>query len=231
MLEMMLATALSSMVLIAAFGLFTFMRVADDRLSDRFESIAEHSRAHSVLRRAMRSVVVAPEPADIEAELRRRLREQNEGEGGANISVDRLSPEQRDALLGPPRFSLGPLQTDPGREPDPSGPWRLELTLTSSPILSETGAGPVRGAFDKVAAAEGWRLQWTPIEPEGDPTILATDLRDVFWAVLVREGYVDNYNARFQREMPRAVRVVLFTNDGQVTDWMFEPGAVIGEES
>jgi len=228
LLEMVLATALSSMVMIAAFGMFGFIRLTDQRLSERFEAVAEDARAHATLRRAMRSIVAAPEPADLEAELRRRQREQ--AARGDEVGVSRLTDEARARLLGTPRFSLGPLDPEQD-EDDSSGPWRLGLTLTSSPILAESeGGGLVRGAFDKVRTTSGWRLQWTPIDPPGDPTVLADDLRDVFWASLVLEGYVDRYDAHFLREMPRAVRIVLFGNDGRVTDWMFEPGVVVGEE-
>ncbi len=112
--------------------------------------------------------------------------------------------------------------------------WRLEVVLTTPPIaMKDPPDGYVRGAFDimRVPSAWGpdydtWSLQWTPIDPPGEPVVLARDLTLALMAALPREGdqFTARLTARDLKEFPRAVRMILWTAGGRKTDWLFEPG-------
>ncbi|MEC9373321.1 MAG: prepilin-type N-terminal cleavage/methylation domain-containing protein [Planctomycetota bacterium] len=273
LLEVMLATLLSSLVLAAALGLFQTIQETDERLATRYESVAEMSKVHAVLRRAMQSLVAAPEQ-DAEAEgfieddraanaladgqasqrtnegIQEGLEEERDRERGRDneeededptgIGIRRGAASEHATFRGRNRFDLGALEASDDKvdidrdleiAPDGTEPWRLEVVLTQSPFMDEAGrGGPVRGAFDRVYSRGAWRFQWTPLDPPGDPRILAEDLVAVWWAVLLKQGWVDAHVANLDEEYPRAVRLVLWSRSGVRNDWMFEPATIIGED-
>lgn len=243
LLEVILASLLASLILASSVGMFTMMQRRDQALNERYQDIAELSRVQATLRRAMQTLVAAP------------AEEQEQTAGGADAEqpqvVDeferpRTSAEERErrrreagfrASSGH-RFSLGPLPAPPEaptvHEQAPQ-PWRLEVVLMQSPIPSQRGlGGPVRGAFDAAwtggtAEEPSFSLLWTPLEPEGEPVVLADNLAAVWFAVLVREGWTQLYSADGEREYPRAIRIAMMAWSGERHDWMFEPGTIVGD--
>lgn len=91
----------------------------------------------------------------------------------------------------------------------------------------------VRGRIEIVAAPEGWRMRWQPIEPRGNPHTLISGIAsdesgspDVVWRALSRDEKVDEWQydvaATLRTDFPIAVELWCRTNDNQVIAWLFE---------
>lgn len=106
-----------------------------------------------------------------------------------------------------------------------------EEALRLSNRLTET----VRGVIEVVPDPTGWRLQWRPINPAGEPYPLVSSIAtaedggpDLTWETLSRdEKNTDDpwrnvCSARIHGEFPQAVRLVFETTDNEYTDWLFE---------
>ncbi len=227
MLEMSLAMVIGSMLVITCFGLMRMIEDSEQYLARSFDDVSDFSRCHRTIGRAMQSLVAAPiqlddgptgDADDALSGARADFRER-----GGNSTSRRGSSEN-----GPPRFRMGPIDEEDLENFE--APWRIELVLTKAPFqyAVETDR-PVRGAFDKIADGRDWTLQWTPIDPPGDPVVLAEGLAQVWFSAIQGTGPEAVLEARQSNEFPRAVRVVIFARSGAAVDWLFEPGITTGD--
>lgn len=243
-LEVVIASALASIVLFAALGVMSFMRRADERLSRRFEDVSELSILHGTIRRAMQTLVAAtpppegsqePPPAtEEEAEEREARRLANE-EAQRQVAGSNWKEKE-----GPrPRFLLEPQIT--GRRDD-RAPRRLEVVLLDRPAPGPAPNSPsLRGAFELLPDRDGLALVWRPIDPPGQPVVLARGIADLRWRGLARDQVENRYEAKsgawrddfaavIPKEFPKAVRLQITTLRGAEVDWMFEPAITTGPE-
>lgn len=206
-LELMMATAVGAVVLLAALGVFGMMERMDRYHGQRFRESSDRVFAHTVLSRAMQTLVAKAE--DPSAELIRRSTgldaddaalEQDAAEdaerSGTTIpglhgtrgqykerpearKVDRFGRTVGDR----PMFVLEPA----GASGAVNAPRRMEVTLLAQPAPSAPKSAMfVRGAFEAVPAERGWTLVYVPIAPAGEPVALLEGIRDMRWELLVR---------------------------------------------
>lgn len=243
-LEVVIASALGSIVLFAALGVMAFMRGADERLTRRYDDVSELSILHGTIRRAMQTLVAAPPPPEgsqeqppaslEEQEEREARRKANEESARAFAGTNwREKPKAR------PRFLLEPQIA--GQSGD-TAPRRLEVVLLDRPAPGPAPNSPsLRGAFELLPDADGLALVWRPIEPAGTPVILARGIADLRWRGLAREqvenryasksgAWRDRFAAVIPKEFPKAVRLEITTTRGTQVDWLFEPAITTGPE-
>jgi len=258
LLEMMLATVVGAMVVLAAIGTLGLVNRTEERLAQGYDDVVELARVQNTLRRGMQSLVAANPAA--QAAAAQGAGGQATGAQAADDDDDAAPPpapgapdddddeddegEDDDNAGGaardddepppPPRpmLDIGPL--DPGTEDDVhvgDADWRLEATLSGPPIGPvDPAAGEVRGAFDFFQRGpRDWVVTWTSLEPAEEPIILAEDLEYAMVAVLTRETFwTDRLEAREMEDFPRSIRVVLMTRSGRTADWLLEPGVTYG---
>ncbi|TVQ33138.1 MAG: hypothetical protein EA376_03530 [Phycisphaeraceae bacterium] len=248
-IELALATVLGLFVLLACFSLFAMIDRSERALATRFEDVQDMALCHATLRRAMQSLVAAPEGAGGPRTRGRQTDQNGEPDGDENgeTGVDNESalesgergltftddePRRRGRVQHFSIYPLDPADAEAGVDVG-DAPWRLEMVLADHPLtFLQTGHGPIRGAFDFLPVGpDEWILQWTPLIPAGEPYVLAENLSLALVAVLPRDSseFVGYLDARERREFPRAVRVILWSHGGARTDWLFEPGVTTGE--
>jgi len=232
-IEVLLAMVVSSVIVISAYGLLGYIRSADQGMAEEYQDIQELGYAHEVVRQAMVSLVALETPEE----------EPEDQDGAAGRSDEDSAAAAR---AGPPLMVLGPTEPE---ATGPQAPKMLLLTLKSPPVRTGDNAaagGVVRGAFELVPyrlaphwqrdGALSWALLWTPLEPSGDPVVLAEELEAAQWALLGKDNQwrpdlrgdieVDEFpevRARFEDEYPRGLRLILWTWSGRRVDWLFEP--------
>ncbi len=95
-------------------------------------------------------------------------------------------------------------------------------------MLDAQFASTFRAAFELVEYDDGWAFQYTPLVPPARPVVLVPDVTLFEIYALPRagqgndEGWVELFAAQTQIQFPIAVRVVIWTADGQKVDWVFE---------
>lgn len=240
-IEVLLAAAVSTVVLAGAFGLMTWMDRAVSRLNDRAQSEAEMNLLHQTVRRAMQTLVVAETapPEEREAE--------GDGEGDSSTRAaengeDGEEAEEVDAQGEPvrmtrPRFLLEPQIPGRGGEWDPR---RLEMVLLEQPAPgAPRWAGTIRGAFELRPTQWGTQLIWQSLEPAGDAVVLAEDVAAIQWTALTKEAVAGRFSkeslawksdlaATTRAEAPKALRLVLRMDSGAQIDWLFELAVTSG---
>ena len=249
LLELLLAMAVGSMALGGGFTLVTMCERMDRGFTARLETTNKLSFVQRTIARSLQSIVVAPPDyhpqaaADalaraLEDAERRRQRREDDLDPPAIDPADAVADESGgitereipDVPPAKPRFRMGAVLNEEG-EPDRSARnvRRLELLLHRPPFGERTHLGPIRGALDLVQTdmrGDGrWRLQWTPIVPEGKPTILLEDLTLAEWSATDSRGQFVEFDAYEQTELPWAVRTIFWTEAGVKVDWMFDLGA------
>lgn len=171
-LELTLATAVSTVVIAAAFALFQTVDRADRKLEGKFERAAEIERTRRAFQNAFASIATSERPrprtnqsgaagaraapaggsGDAAGE-EKLARQQGAGGKGGDASGDAPSGDSV-TPPPPPRVSLAP---DTGPDSDPfvavTGAQRLELVLTSSPVpvMKREGAEQARMALAEKA--------------------------------------------------------------------------------
>ncbi|MFM9957139.1 MAG: type II secretion system protein J [Phycisphaerales bacterium] len=120
----------------------------------------------------------------------------------------------------------------------------VEALLTDAPVAPRWSADPeerrlamagnlVRGVIEGVRSADfdeqGWRIQWRPIEPPGEPVTLARRVSGWEWSVLPRKAHqneatpwAETAAAWYDSDFPRAFRLRIAMMSGATADWMFE---------
>jgi prepilin-type N-terminal cleavage/methylation domain-containing protein len=257
--ELMIALALSAVILAAAAGVFSIVGATDQRLRRTFDEISELSIAQRVIRRATSSLVAA-KPQDETNTARTFVNgkpvgenqpnpdekdpgegeEQNQDEGEQTSEQDPLAVSDALATNGRPdlraRFELYyQLGTSAqNAEPIPA----LELVVLESPAPGKlefdptnldaavTQFLPVRGVFETIELEDGLALQWRPIEPAGESTLLVTGLERVEWWVLpadrAQREWVDVWAALIAEDFPVATRLLMWKRGGTHIDWLFD---------
>ena len=241
LLEVIVATALGSLMLLGAFGVLGFMRLSDKRYSETFRDTTDLSILHAAVRRAMQSMVASPTPQGFNplsgdpppanesgSERERRLRETDMRRNlGYTDTVRR------------PRFLL---ESQVRGQSAADIPRRLEVVLLDTPVGGPgSTAASIRGAFEVTPEIDGLAMVWTPIKPAGPSVKLAGGIESVRWSALAR----DQIENRFRRqsgawrgdlasthlaEFPRAVSLEIVMRRGTRVEWMFEPAVTTGGE-
>jgi len=93
--------------------------------------------------------------------------------------------------------------------------------------LSRRISQSVRGRFEVGMLLDGrWALQWRGLDPVSEPVTLLAGIKGLEWTALPidekRRTWQDEYSAKLATEFPIAVRLVVWTDDGQEIDWEFE---------
>lgn len=156
MLELMLASVLGAVVVLASYSLMAALTATDSRTRQRTAASTELSRAHQVFRKAFASIVVRP-PAPRPPTSR----------SGALASAA-ATPPMDAALEEPVDVELERRRARVLLEPDPvtPGAQRLEMVLSEPPILAgadgtslpgerATWFSKTRGAFEQRPNASG----------------------------------------------------------------------------
>ncbi len=249
LLEMMLATVVGAVVILAAVGTLGLVQRTEQRLSEGYDDVVELARVQGTLRRAMQSFVAAnpagqtgvgagadqdddadaddddddDDPADDDAPLD----DQDDDDEDERAGADGGAPS------GPrPMLDIGPL--DPETDEDVhvgDAEWRLEATFSGAPLGPvDPASGEVRGAFELIRREPGdWIIVWTSLEPAEEPVILAEGLEYAMLAALTRDNlWTDRLEARSMEDFPRAIRVAIMTRSGRTADWLLEPGVTLG---
>ncbi len=231
LLEVMLAMSIASVIMLSSLGLMEYVSRMDDKLANRFDDISELGRARETMRTAMNSLVGVVDPPE-EPGARTGLARERFGEDSL---AERMFEDDDE---NPPVFELG--YTIPNRRGE-SDPRKIVMRLKRSPIPGAPAQRDVVvGAFELVTypldpyftetGQESWALLWTPLSPRGEPVILADAIKFAAWQALRDPQppsndmeWVDEHDARFVDDFPRAVRIELETWSGAVGDWIFEP--------
>jgi prepilin-type N-terminal cleavage/methylation domain-containing protein len=245
LLEMVIASALAGVVLLAGFGVLGFIRSADRQLSTRFEEANELGILHETVRRALQTLVAAPEPTVVsaaapepadprEAEAEKERKKANEDAQKEFSGTAYEAPEHE-----PPRFLLEPQIGGRVAEGDPR---RLEVVLLDQPAPGPARISPtVRGAFELRPELKAFALIWAPINPPGEPVKLAGDIAQLRWSALSRDPVANRYEAKsgawrddmaalHPKDYPKAIRLQIVTASGREVDWLFEPAITTGPE-
>lgn len=226
LLEVTLASAIASVIVLTTFGLMRYIERMDGALAARYDDIAELGRARKVLRRAMGSLAGAPDPEenDAGATAQSDLARQRFG--------DRPLAEQMFGDGETPTFELG--YTVKTRRGD-NAPRKIEVRVRLSPVAAgASDRSVIHGAFELVTyrlepyysrlGKLSWALLWTPVDPPGGPVVLADALQFAAWKALDDDmKWQDEYEARSVSDFPRAVHVEFKTWSGARADWLFEP--------
>lgn len=215
-LEVLIASAVSIVVVVAAIALMGFLNRMSRISEQRYQDTAELGILHETIRRAMQTLVaeVPPEqapgagpdelasaPADEvadeeEVEGEEAAAEADEGEDVKSSRPDsrsRPNPFSGSSLTGGARFVLEP--QIPGRIGE-SDPRRLEVVLLEQPAPGPLPLSPtVRGVFELAPQVYGLALQWRSLNPPGLPIVLATGIREVRWTALSREFAEDRFKS------------------------------------
>ncbi len=248
LLEVILSLTITVMIVSMVTAMFVMMRETDRELTYKYEDLSEMGRVHTTVRRALQRLVAAEPESDLLGAPPPPARTAGApATGGAPLEDDTGDERSIGERVGfeeeekaPMHFILeaSSLAASRGLVADDQAPRRLEVVLTDPPLAgSPRGPGSVRGAFEPAPTGfRTWALQWRPIEPPGAPIVLIDDVVLLEWSALGSDQESESgnpwfglYEAREERHMPRAVRLVLMTADGTVADWLFEPGVTIGE--
>ncbi len=119
----------------------------------------------------------------------------------------------------------------------------LELVLQSSPLpaddmyefrgrpASMEPAGYVRGRFEFMQFDDELILMWQPIEPVGMGVVLLEGVDECEIEVLVPRtadtrgmGWVGAHAAYMKEQFPPAIRFIIWMQNGDYIDWLFETG-------
>lgn len=254
-LEVLVASAVSVVVIVAAIGLMGFLNRMTRISEQRYEDTSELGILHETIRRAMQTLVaeappqVAPGTSQEEIDAARKAAEEEgkeaeesgetPGARSARSAGSRRTPFGGGASTGHPRFILEPQIA--GRS-GPNDARRLEVVLLEQPAPGPLAISPtVRGVFELAPQVDGLALRWRSLQPPGMPIVLATRIRELRWTALSREFADDRFKAgssawrtdmrsSLPREYPKAVRLELVTMNNTRVDWLFEPAITTGPE-
>lgn len=252
-IELVVAIALSAIVVMSAMSVMFFLTSSEERLATRFDDQEELIVTQTVVRRAMGSLIASkpkdPDPRGAVSKDREAGEEggmEAEGEAQADELTDLIASVTGDEALAAslmagaeadrPNFELYFDEMDgmvlPALEvkvmespvPPPSDAWEASEVLGVEQFL------PVRGVFETLVLEDGLALQWRPISPPAAPTLLIRGLAAIEWYCLPhKEDWVDVYAAYLQRSFPAGVRLVMWTNNGTHVDWFFDTATTTPE--
>lgn len=218
LLEIMLALALSGVVVLASMSLIWMVQSADKRLSSQFDDQIQFSETQRILRRALATLIAArpeePAPNPNNGQSPEDLEDNGDVEEDSGLSPEqRAAREQLAALvaqLGADDALIRTLLENDGsqyanfelfHELSPSGRAlpRLALTLMRPPVAPPQifedsipvaiAGDKIRGSFDLHEVGQTLTLVWQPLDPPGLPLTIARDLLWAEWWVLPRRKY------------------------------------------
>ncbi len=251
-LELMLALALSTVVVMGAIGLIGMVYSADRRLAVRLDESVDLALAQGVVRKAMSSLVAAPPLTDTPA-APAPANDKPEGEEEEKDEGEKARDEMKDlitAITRDEKSAKAMVDEDPDLPhfelvlyPGPAGMAipRLEVVVLEPPAPPEPGdeflveeevlGEPVRGAFELSEDPDGYFvLTWRQIEPARRPVTLLRRLVRCDWLVLPRERYggqwVEVETQYIQERFPVAVRLLVWTAGGTHVDWLFDTAVI-----
>ena len=234
LIEVVLASAIGGLVIIACLSAMTTLNRADTALARRAAQSLDLSLVHSAARTAFLSLSMAPR-------------------GNPNDQPDRAeNPEN----APPPRLLLEYVKPPiparligAGRVVDPAdrvATQRLELVLSQPPLAglrTEGPAGQLRGAFelrptqprelrDPDDRPLGMSLWWRPMArrgalPPGNETLLMPGLVLCQWTVFADRERVHEFTATTWNDLPAYVELEAETRDGAYATWLFEVEATV----
>ncbi len=238
-LELAMALAIAATLLLGVFGLFASMQRSDRLLAARFRDLGALLRAHETLRYAFQTIL-APTPDDL-------FSDSGQSPASSPPAADAQKPvlEEENTPSDEPRFELVSYTEQEGKAIEKSAQLDepldaeqiasvmkyIKVALARSPLATlPSYYWGVWGAFESVPYNGGWALLWTPIDPPGEPVVLIDDARLILASCLAQGGtWTTNLRASDKQQMPRAIRVIVWTRGGAKLDWLFEPGFVYGE--
>jgi type II secretory pathway pseudopilin PulG len=245
LLEIMLATVLGSLIVIATWSLFSTVNAADQRSRQRAADTIQLSNIHRVLSRAFQTIQTAERTRVISAQPTT-----------ANLAIpssfEGSNPDEAAKRGRVPRVILAQEPERPGQ--------RLEMVLAEAPIrgarLLRAGYDPstnaVRGAFRLAPSTRGPRgsydLVWEmyqPLESEHDTEaersvsasrVIAEGLEDLrirFWKSEPRSQELKpmmTAEVVLEADLPAYAEVAVRLASGRSVNWMFEIGWTPGPE-
>lgn len=245
LVEIILASVLGSLIVVASWSLFSTVNAADRRSRERASDTIQLSNVHRVLSRAFQTIQTAERTRVVSAQP-----------NTANLAIpstfEGTNPDEAAKRGRVPRVILEQDQGRPGQ--------RLEMVLAEAPIrgarLQRAGYDPstnaVRGAFRLAPSERGPRgshdLVWEMYQPlesetdaEAERSVSATrviaegleDLRIRFWKSEPRSQELKpmmTAEVVLEADLPAYAEVAVRLASGRTVNWMFEIGWTPGPE-
>lgn len=259
LIEVMLAAALGSLVLFAAFGIITTVDMSDRRAQRRFEQAVELQRARRAFQDSFSSLVMSTENR-----MRPVAGAVPSGDGSAGASNATV---ERERIYIPPRVILeqdfsqiATFGARAGR--GGSTPQRLEVVVLNPPALDARGGmvvgqgTPQRGVFelrpeprresDAEPERQTWELTWRRLPPRqkpkegeaeeippppGPPMRVMGDLVECRWEAFRGREFKREFEAAKAGDLPAYFRMTMRTAQGLYAEWLFEVGWHNGPET
>jgi len=238
LIEIVLASAIGGLVIIACLSAMTTLNHADTLLARRTTQSIDLSTVHSAMRTAFLSLSMAPRTSpNAEAEAAR----DPENAPPPRLLLEFVKPPIPVSLLGEGRIV---------KPADRVATQRLELVLSQPPLAGLRTAGPtgqLRGAFElRPTRPEelahpgdrplGMSLWWRPMGqrgslPPGRETMLMPGLVVCQWTVFADRERVHEFAASSWNDLPAYVELEVETRDGAYASWLFEVEATVEPET
>jgi prepilin-type N-terminal cleavage/methylation domain-containing protein len=241
LLEMILASALSGVLVLACLGLLAALDRTDQAMSIRHQQAQEMATLHLAMERTFGSLLMARE-ADIQQESQNR--------SGIIAGVEQRPSRPRLLLANDPAVSA------------PSGaaaPQRLEVVLSRAPLPPGFGrdevptdeeaaiGGPMRGVFELRPEGDAWAMWWRPLprdenqpdghlfstDPRNDPRAVrvAGNLRQAQWLAFKKRERHPEVEAKLVHDLPAHMELNVQMTSGYAAQWMFEVAWMNGPET
>ncbi|MEM7623778.1 MAG: prepilin-type N-terminal cleavage/methylation domain-containing protein, partial [Planctomycetota bacterium] len=245
MLETVLAVAVGSLVVAAAFGVIATVRTSERALADQSHDMNSLARTQLAVRQALDTIHAAP-PGTV----RQSMNDANED--AATAVLNTAFPEAIPGLAARLEMTTG---TNP----------RLEVVLgqplldSPTPVQAGGNAGQLgslaaiaaeqlpghRGAFElrRGDDDEFPSLWWVPLPPRDipmgvifdesslpRPRKLCGDVRGLTWTAFIDSERVPLVRAIEKSQLPAYIELEIETAGGGYGNWMFELGWTVGPE-
>ncbi|MBX3365112.1 MAG: prepilin-type N-terminal cleavage/methylation domain-containing protein [Phycisphaeraceae bacterium] len=253
LLEVLLATAMASVVIFSALGVMNMLQRSDARLAGRYRSMTEMATLHGLFNRAFQTLVFAPSSGAVPAA---QDTQPLTAFGAALAAAADAQIRPRIILTADPRYlGIAPPSPEWGDQPIqvlevvcddvPAGyvlpPIFNQIDLGGQ-VLS---GGAPRGVFELLPDSDrdgAFALWWRPVRPEGTawvegtvrPTDTAVRLASNIAFMRIQffrgdERHVE-FTATTERDIPAYVEIELRTVDNLYFNWMFEVNKRAGVE-
>lgn len=253
LLETTLALVIGSLILAATLGVLMTVEDADRTLGRQSRQMNDLAATQDAVRRAMASLVLAPDGtvreaveastpgADPEAVLDTQF-------GGPIPGVAwrfEMTPGERprlEVVLSAPLIE----PVSPGSASRPAGRQGDVQRVTASELLAHRGAFELREpppARPGATPARGLELWWVPMEPAllpagvsfdaetlPPPTRLCREVDLLRWTAFIDSQRVPAVRAAVQRQLPAYLELEIRTIGGGYGNWTFEIGFQSGPE-
>ncbi|MEL6499645.1 MAG: prepilin-type N-terminal cleavage/methylation domain-containing protein [Planctomycetota bacterium] len=245
MLETVLAVAVGSLVLAAAFGMIATIRSSDRALADQSRDMNSLAATQIAVRRALDTIHAAP-PGTVRSAMA------DAGEDAANAVLNTAFPSPVPGLAARLEMTTGanprlevvlgsPLLDRPPAAPDDAaaGETGLVTRVAAEQLPGHRGAFEVRREPDR----EFPSLWWVPLPPRDlpagvvfdeeslpRPRRLCPDVRSLTWTAFIDSQRVPLVRAIEKSQLPAYIELEIETAGGGYGNWMFELGWTVGVE-